>query len=393
MPNIYSLIELEELGYIQLGRGNIISKKDINSIKGDYPVYSSSQIGEGKFGEYGKYMFDEELITWSVDGGGKLFHRSKHKFSITNVTGFVRILNKNKINYKFLYYSLSLLHSKIKFDWVKKAHPSTLRKEYNNILLPSLNEQINVVKKIEKIILEIDNLSIATETSLNNTKVIFKNFLSKILKNKNEEWLKKKLKEITSKIGSGATPRGGKESYKTSGISLIRSMNVYDYGFKYDKLAYIDDEQAKKLNNVIIKQDDVLINISGASVARCCLVPDDVLPARVNQHVSILRVNEKVIDPELLHYILISNYHKEQLLKVGKAGGTTREAITKGQLQEYSIHFPKDLISQSKLKKSIKKIQSLSLNLEKSYMNKLNKLIELKHSILRNILTEKNLRC
>ena len=112
----YSLEELETEKILKLGRGNIISKKDIKNFPGKYPIYSSSKVGEGKFGEYDKYMFDESLITWSVDGGGKLFFRNKHKFSITNVTGFLRIIRTDLVSYKYLYYCLVFLHSKINFD-------------------------------------------------------------------------------------------------------------------------------------------------------------------------------------------------------------------------------------------------------------------------------------
>ena len=80
------------------------------------------------------------------------------------------------------------------------------------------------------------------------------------------------LKQITTKIGSGATPRGGKQAYKKEGISLIRSMNVYDNRFKYKNLAFIDEDQAAKLKNVIVEKGDVLFNITGASICRsfCC---------------------------------------------------------------------------------------------------------------------------
>src|SRR5258706_16338327 len=98
-----------------------------------------------------------------------------------------------------------------------------------------------------------------------------------------------KLKDITSKIGSGATPKGGGNNYKAKGISLIRSQNVLDFKFSYDGLAFIDDEQADDLKNVIVKEDDVLLNITGDSVARVCKVPKEILPARVNQHVVIIR--------------------------------------------------------------------------------------------------------
>lgn len=93
------------------------------------------------------------------------------------------------------------------------------------------------------------------------------------------------LKALCTKIGSGATPKGGSESYKEEGTSLIRSLNIHNNEFKFKDLAYIDDDQADSLNNVIVQGNDVLLNITGASVARCCIVPTEVLPARVNQHV------------------------------------------------------------------------------------------------------------
>lgn len=136
-------------------------------------------------------------------------------------------------------------------------------------------------------------------------------------------WVAKKLGEVTTKIGSGATPLGGEDAYKANGISLIRSLNVYDDGFRKAKLARIDDKQADGLSNVVVEPNDVLLNITGASVARCCLVPTDVLPARVNQHVSIIRPTKGKLDSAFLHYLLISNIYKDRLLDTGAGGGST----------------------------------------------------------------------
>ena len=147
-------------------------------------------------------------------------------------------------------------------------------------------------------------------------------------------WEVKKLGEITTKIGSGATPRGGQKSYKTEGISLIRSMNVHDRYFKEKNLAFIDDEQANDLSNVTLQANDVLLNITGASIARCCIVPDKYLPARVNQHVSIIRPNPEIMDSSFLNLLLTSKYYKDQLLFTGEQG-STRQAITKVQLQDW----------------------------------------------------------
>lgn len=146
-----------------------------------------------------------------------------------------------------------------------------------------------------------------------------------------------KLGSVCSKIGSGATPTGGQESYKESGISLIRSQNILDFQFSMDGLAYIDDEQASKLDGVTVKKNDILINITGDSVARTCKVPPKVLPARVNQHVSIVRANQKDLDYDYLLYTLINL--KQYLLSISEIGAT-RRAITKKMLEDIELELP-----------------------------------------------------
>ena len=151
------------------------------------------------------------------------------------------------------------------------------------------------------------------------------------------EWKECKLCSITSKIGSGATPRGGENSYKTAGISLIRSQNVYNFIFSNDGLAYIDDKQAYELRNVEIFENDILINITGESVTRTCIVPKQFLPARVNQHVSIIRPIEEKADFKFIFYSLQSI--KPELHTMAEIG-CTRRALTKGMLENLDILLP-----------------------------------------------------
>lgn len=146
-----------------------------------------------------------------------------------------------------------------------------------------------------------------------------------------------KLKDLCDKIGSGATPRGGKEAYEKEGISLIRSQNVLDFSLSFEGLAYINEAQAEKLNNVIVEPQDVLMNITGDSVARACIVDKTILPARVNQHVAIIRPNEKkILSSYLLYYLQMK---KRYLLQLA-AGGATRNALTKGMIEELEIELP-----------------------------------------------------
>ena len=151
-------------------------------------------------------------------------------------------------------------------------------------------------------------------------------------------WQLEKLGKLTSKMGSGSTPSGGDAAYKTEGISLIRSLNVHDGNFKYKNLAYIDEVQAAKLSNVQVAEGDVLLNITGASVARVCRAPADVLPARVNQHVMIVRP-KAALNGVFLERMLLSETMKRALLQIGGAGAT-REAITKAQAEELLVPLP-----------------------------------------------------
>ena len=146
-----------------------------------------------------------------------------------------------------------------------------------------------------------------------------------------------KFKDICIKIGSGATPKGGKESYCEEGISLIRSQNVLDYVFSNDGLAYINDSQAEKLQNVTVEDEDVLLNITGDSVARACMVDKRYLPARVNQHVCIIRADKNKVEPSyLLYYLQIK---KNYLLQLA-SGGATRNALTKDMISNLEIALP-----------------------------------------------------
>ena len=147
-----------------------------------------------------------------------------------------------------------------------------------------------------------------------------------------------KLKDISQKIGSGVTPRGGDSNYIDKGVAFIRSMNVYNNTFKKENLVYIDESLAKQLCQVELFSNDLLLNITGASVARCCTVPDDILPARVNQHVCIIR--QCRISNVFLEYCLTNESYQEYLLLLSNKNGATREALTKIQVENLEVIFP-----------------------------------------------------
>ena len=156
-----------------------------------------------------------------------------------------------------------------------------------------------------------------------------------------DEFEEIRLGDICIKIGSGATPTGGKDSYLADGdFALIRSQNVLDFSFSYNGLAFINKAQASKLMNVTVEKEDVLLNITGDSVARVCQVPDDVLPARVNQHVAIIRPKEEKLNSKFLKYYLINPSFKNFMLGMS-AVGATRNALTKTMIEDFKLKLPK----------------------------------------------------
>ena len=132
------LDELIQEGVVRLNRGNIIPKHpEDNTYK--YPVYSSSTQNNGLMGYNDTYMFNKELITWSIDGGGNFFYRKKHKFNVTNVCGIMQV-DENVYSYRFIAEMLTYQHSKMKFDYQSKAHPSVISSLYSLPCLP-ISEQ------------------------------------------------------------------------------------------------------------------------------------------------------------------------------------------------------------------------------------------------------------
>jgi len=285
---------------------------------------------------------------------------------------------------EYLYYYL--LHAKpsLVAQAVGNAQPNISQAKIKSleIPLPPLEEQQRIVAVLDEAFEGLARARAHTEANLQNARELFERQLGEYFSDTPKEWLSRKLKQITSKIGSGATPRGGAGAYKNEGISLIRSLNVHDRWFKEDKLAFIDDEQADKLSNVVIDERDVLLNITGASIARCCVAPSGFLPARVNQHVQIIRPDHDVLSPEFLTLMLTSQPYKDGLLKTGEDNGSTRQALTKALIQNLEVAFPPELVQQEAAVATLEAAETKSKELAEAYQAKIHDLDDLRQSLL-----------
>lgn len=152
-----------------------------------------------------------------------------------------------------------------------------------------------------------------------------------------DKWQWVKLGDHVTKVGSGLTPRGGQSVYRQSGIPLIRSQNVHMNRFETEGLAFISPEQDEEMKQTRVQPGDVLLNITGASIGRVCVVPTRICPANVNQHVCIIR-SDGTIDPGFLTFF-ISNPDFQRFIQDSQSGAT-RQALTKYAIENFRVPYP-----------------------------------------------------
>ena len=305
--------------------------------RGKYPYYGANGIQD----YVADYIFDDELVLLAEDGGNfgsrerPIAYRVSGKCWVNNHAHVLK--PKDELDVDYLCYSLMFYkvdgmvngatRQKLTQAAMRKMQIPSRSMDEQKQIVDELNRIIKIKKQRQKELVLLDNLIKARFVEM---------FGNPVLNDK--RWEQKSLGDITTKIGSGATPKGGKEKKKKKGITLIRSMNVHNGKFEYKDLAHISDEQGAKLDNVMIEENDVLLNITGASVARSCVVPNNILPARVNQHVCIIRC-KKCIIPAFLNNLLIDDNYQELLWNIA-GSGATREAITKQQVENLNIILP-----------------------------------------------------
>lgn len=311
-------------------------KLDANasSEDGRYPFFTCSRDPLN----ISTYSYDCECVL--VAGNGDLNVKYyKGKFDAYQRTYIIEDNSRGKLYMPYLYYFMKSYVEELRKQAIGGVIKYIKLGNLTDVLieLPSVVEQKAKVKILEKTKSILDKRSEELITLDDLIKARFVEMFGDPVLN-DKRWEQKSLGDITTKIGSGATPKGGKETYQEKGITLIRSMNVHNGKFEYKDLAHISDEQGAKLDNVMIEENDVLLNITGASVARSCVVPNNILPARVNQHVCIIRC-KKCIIPEFLNNLLIDDNYQELLWNIA-GSGATREAITKQQVENLNIILP-----------------------------------------------------
>ena len=329
-----SLEDLETSGVIKLGRGDVISKKDMEADPGPNPVYSSAENKNGMIGQYAKFMFDEELITWSVDGGGHIFYRPKHKFSVTNIGGWLRILDDKVFCYQFLTYALQRLHKQHSFDWQHKAHPSVIRKLYTRIPLPPLPEQ----KRIINLISSVDSYIVALQGQLESAKRLRNAVLHELLTAGGEEWVETTLGEIcTDGLFSDGDWVESKDQDPEGDYRLLQLADIGDGNFLNKSDRWMNQEQFMRLGCTKLEINDVLIARMPDPIGRACLFPEGLPVCATVVDVAIVRTGNETLQKFLVLLINSSDFRTEAFSLLT---GTTRQRISRGNLAKITFAIP-----------------------------------------------------
>jgi type I restriction enzyme S subunit len=375
---VKSLNELIESGVIQLARGKIISKKDIAACPGSYPIYSSAKDNDGKFGEYGKFLFDEELITWSVDGGGRLFHRPKHRFSVTNVGGVLRIRDTSVIDYRYLFYALTLRHSEIAFDWVKKAHPSVIRKLYADIPLPPLPEQHRIAALLDEAFAGLATAKANAERNLQNARAIFESHLQAVFSQRGEGWMEN-IKELSELCELIVDCEHKTAPIQDEGIPSIRTPNIGKGKLLLDGVNRVSEDTYKAWSRRAEPKPGDLILAREAPAGNVAVIPDGNRVC-LGQRTVLIRPQADIFDPFFLAYRLLEPRMQEKLL--GHSRGATVQHVNMKDIRALDVGPIPPIRAQQEISAAINSVSAEGEHLTRIYERKLAALEELKKSLL-----------
>jgi type I restriction enzyme, S subunit len=174
-----------------------------------------------------------------------------------------------------------------------------------------------------------------------------------------EHWAFCRIAEISTKIGSGSTPKGS--NYSETGKPFFRSQNIYDNGLVYDDIKFVSDDVQKQMNGTVVLANDILLNITGGSMGRCALVPNDFEEGNVSQHVCIIR--PLLFNNIFLHKLVLSPYF--QNLIFSSTSGAGREGLPKYNLEQFIIPLP-PLHEQEQIVAKLEELMAFCDGLEES---------------------------
>ncbi len=304
-----------------------------------FPYYGAN----GQVGWIDDYIFDEPLILLAEDGGNFGSEDKPIAYSVSGrywVNNHAHVLRPNQgIDFDYLLHAL-----RIRPDLMPLVSGSTrdkLNQELAAIipvpLPPTLADQKRIATILNDQMAAVEKACLAAEARLAAARALPAAIIQTAFNNNIGSYPKGQLGKCVTKIGSGITPSGGQSVYQKSGIPLIRSQNVHLNQFVGEGLAYVSKEMDVEMEGSRVYSGDVLLNITGASIGRVCVVPSAMCPANVNQHVSIIRCTTELVPDFLSFYLSTPQFQK---LIMNSQAGATRQALTKLIIENFEIPIP-----------------------------------------------------
>lgn len=314
----------------------------------------------------------------------------------------------NSVNGKYLFYCLK--SEKLREQYYSLANGVTrygLSKGaiINGVIpLPPVEEQVTISTYLNQKTYEIDSLitdkeklidlleekrqAIITESVTKglNPDVKMKDSGMEWIGEIPEHWDIKKVKHISTLVGSGKTPRGGGEVYSKKGITFIRSMNVHFEGLKLDDVVYIDESIDQDMKTTRVFPKDVLLNITGASIGRTCMVPREFSKGNVNQHVCIIRPSINIV-PFMLSKIMASQIIQNQIYM--SQTGSSREGLNFNQIKNLLFPLPNTIEEQNSISNYIDRKSKQITQVIKDVNKQIGKLKEYRQSLIYEAVTGK----
>jgi len=195
-------------------------------------------------------------------------------------------------------------------------------------------------------------------------------------------WQSSAIEGVSNYVGSGITPRGGREVYVSSGILFIRSQNVQFDGIDLDDIAFIDLKTHERMKNSELQANDVLLNITGASIGRCYHMPEESLPANVNQHVCAIRLQHPTLHDAIYVSAVLGSYIGQSQITQQNAGGS-REGLNYKQVRSLVLPWPQ---SRNERIEIALRIEAFDRNVSEERIF-LSKLLLLKQGLMDDLLT------
>lgn len=346
-----NVVKLGELCEILDSKRKPVTKKD--RVAGEYPYYGATGIQD----YVADYIFDEKLVLVGEDGakwgaGENTAYAISGKCWVNNHAHVLRP-NRNKVLDNYLIYYLNQLDLRpyITGAIIEKLNQEQLRSI--PIPLPTIEEQNRIVSLIDKVDETRAKKKLANDKLDEFLKSTFISMFGDPVKNDKGLSIAK-VGELTTLVSSGSTPLGGSSVYQDEGILFIRSQNVLMNKFDFTDIAHISDEIYNSMSRTQVQMNDVLLNITGASIGRIhrYMFKDK---ANVNQHVCIIRPILDKVSPVYLEYCIGNSNYQHNILR--QNSGATRQAFNFEQIKGFKIPLP-PIEQQNKFAKIVEHVEA-----------------------------------